>query len=532
MSINFPDNPSIGDEYISGDETFVWIGVKWASKKDAIEPIDEIRAPSITSPTEGSTISNLTPEISGSTFAAVYSIDTRDYRQFQVDVAAGDFTSPVIDEQANTDSYTVVATLNADANYKVRVRDVATTGTKSPWSEVVSFATPNITVNAPTLTVEGAPSSVLESPELTASAFSTTPADGDTHAATDWEVRKTSDNSLVYSALNDTSNLLSITVPAGNLVANTEYLFRTRHIGTIFGAGTYAEVMATTVDNFDITPLLATAHFTSPFITIYNQEIDTFTKLADPATLPPAAGSGVAFSSDDIYMAVTHISSPFITIYKRSGDTFTKLADPATLPTGNGNGVAFSSDDTYMAVVHDSSRYITIYKRSEDTFTKLADPATLPANRGWAVAFSSDDTYMAIGHTTSPFITIYKRSGDTFTKLANPAILPTGISRGVAFSSDDTYMAVGHATSPFITIYKRSGDTFTKLADPATLPTGNSWFVAFSSDDTYMAVAHDSPPYTTIYKRSEDIFTKLADPVTPPTGNSRGVAFSNTGFPQ
>ena len=42
----------------------------------------------------------------------------------------------------------------------------------------------------------------------------------------------------------------------------------------------------------------------------------------------------VAFSSDDTYMAVAHQNSPFITIYKRSGDTFTKLADPATLPTG------------------------------------------------------------------------------------------------------------------------------------------------------------------------------------------------------
>jgi lipopolysaccharide export system protein LptC len=76
-------------------------------------------------------------------------------------------------------------------------------------------------------------------------------------------------------------------------------------------------------------------------------------------------------------MAVAHFTSPFITIYKRSGDTFTKLANPATLPASTGNGVAFSSDDTYMAVAHSTSPFITIYKRSGDTFTKLADPATL-----------------------------------------------------------------------------------------------------------------------------------------------------------
>jgi hypothetical protein len=88
-------------------------------------------------------------------------------------------------------------------------------------------------------------------------------------------------------------------------------------------------------------------------------------------------------------MAVAHPTSPFITIYKRSGDTFTKLADPATLPTGTGVSVAFSSDDTYMAVAHVNSPFITIYKRSGDTFTKLADPATLPASTGNGVAFSN-----------------------------------------------------------------------------------------------------------------------------------------------
>jgi hypothetical protein len=135
---------------------------------------------------------------------------------------------------------------------------------------------------------------------------------------------------LCYSSLNDSVNLLSIVVPAGNLEVDTQYLFRARHIGTLYGAGPFAEVTATTQAQFDIVPLLAVAH-TSPFVTIYDQEIDTFTKLADPATLPAGTGVGVAFSSDDTYMAVAHSTSPFITIYKRSGDTFTKLADPATL---------------------------------------------------------------------------------------------------------------------------------------------------------------------------------------------------------
>jgi hypothetical protein len=152
-------------------------------------------------------------------------------------------------------------------------------------------------------------------------------------------------------------------------------------------------------------------------------------------------------------MAVGHDTSPYITVYKRDGDTFTKLPNPASLPTGNGQSVAFSSDATYMAVAHGTSPYVTVYKRDGDTFTKLPNPASLPTGIGYGVAFSSDTTYMAVGHDTSPYIAVYKRDGDTFTKLPNPTSLPASTGRGVAFSSDDTYMAVAHVSSPYITIY-------------------------------------------------------------------------------
>jgi hypothetical protein len=494
--------------------------------------IAEIRQPVITSPTAGQTNVDPAPTIAGSPYAAMYSSDARAHRLFQIDLASGDFSTPVVSEQVNADTFTVASNLAFDTSHKVRIKDVSVTGAESDFSDVVAFQTANLVVNQPTLDVEGEPTEVPETPTLTTGAFATTPAGEDTHAATDWEVRQTSDDSVVFSSLNNTTDLLTIVVPSGFLTANTQYKFRARHIGTALGAGPYVEVTATTLAEFDLVPLLAVGHDLTPFITIYNQEIDTFTKLADPADLPTDAGLGVAFSSDDTYMAVAHDLTPFITIYKRSGDTFTKLANPAALPTGTGIGIAFSSDDTYMAVGHSLTPFITIYKRSGDTFTKLANPAALPTGTGRSIAFSSDDTYMAVAHDLTPFITIYKRSGDTFTKLADPAALPTGTGRSIAFSSDDTYMAVGHSLTPFITIYKRSGDTFTKLADPAALPTGTGLGIAFSSDDTYMAVGHVGTPFITVYKRSGDTFTKLADPAALPTGIVRGVAFSNTGFPQ
>ncbi len=135
-------------------------------------------------------------------------------------------------------------------------------------------------------------------------------------------------------------------------------------------------------------------------------------------------------------------------------DVPNKLTDPSDLPASHGYGVAFSSDETYLAVAYFITPFITIYKRSGDTFTKLTDPAALPASTGRGTAFSADGVCLAVAHSTTPFVTIYKRSGDTFTKLTDPAALPASTGRGTAFSSDGTYLAVAHDTSPFITIYK------------------------------------------------------------------------------
>jgi 6-phosphogluconolactonase (cycloisomerase 2 family) len=537
---------------------------------------NDIRKPFPLSPLDGATGVLPTLTLEASEYAPSVSIDARLYRRFELSLASDPtFTSPIFTSEVNADTVAVTPDLDLEASYVWRCKDVSARS-ESLWMDTQGFTVTGSFVVAPTLTVEGSPNDVPEAPTLTTSAFTTVPAGEDTHLNTDWQVLE--GETVIFESLADDVNLLSITVPAGNLDPDTTYTFRARHRGTDFGVSAFAEVTATTLETFDITPLLAVAHSNSPNVTIYNQEIDTFTKLADPATLPASWGLGVAFSNNDAYMAVVHFGSPFVTIYKRSGETFTKLSDPATIPTDTGRGVAFSSDDTYMAVAHSTSPFITIYKRSGDTFTKLANPSSLPGSTANSVAFSSDDTYMAVAYESSPFINIYKRSGDTFTKLPNPATLPAGGGNGlafsndttylamsldttpplivykrsgdtftkltdppdltpgrgrsVAFSSDATYMVLGHQTSPFISIYKRSGDTFTKLPNPATLPTNDGRGVDFSSDDLYLAVAHTTSPFITIYKRSGDTFTKLANPSSLPAGDGNGVAFSNTGFPQ
>jgi 6-phosphogluconolactonase (cycloisomerase 2 family) len=284
--------------------------------------------------------------------------------------------------------------------------------------------------------------------------------------------------------------------------------------------------------------LMAIAHATSPYVSIYSISGTTFTKLSDPSTLPPAEAFGVAFSPDGAFLAVGHNTSPRITIYSISGTgaaaTFTKLSDPVSLPSGQPGGVAFSPDSSLLSVVHNTSPYCTVYSISGTIFTKLtggdtsefANSADLPASTGNGVAFNETGRFMAVAHTTSPFVSIYSINGTTFTKLSNPGTLPASTGNGVAFSRDGLHMAVAHETTPFVTIYSISGTTFTKLSNPSTLPDGNGKAVAFSSDNQFLAVAHATTQYLTLYRYVSGVWTKQSDPGTLPDGDSYGIAFS------
>ena len=117
----------------------------------------------------------------------------------------------------------------------------------SEWSEPISFTTPNVYINTPTLTVEGAPNDIGEKPVLTSGAFSVFNGT-DTHKSTDWVIEQS--GTVVWSSMGDTTNKLSITVPAGYLVESTEYTFKVRHNGATYGSSAYVSVTGTTKSAF------------------------------------------------------------------------------------------------------------------------------------------------------------------------------------------------------------------------------------------------------------------------------------------
>jgi hypothetical protein len=210
-----------------------------------------IRTPTAIYPLTGGDTVPPTGPLTASAYAPLYSADLRDYREFQVTTNADTtFATPVFTVNVNADSTNISPALTVTTAYRWRCRDVALSGAVSDWMTVQTFTTKGLSVVTPTITVEGGPSTVGRSPLLTGSAYQTTPDPSATHLSTNWEVRKTSDNSLVFSSYNDTVNLTTIRVPYTALAVSTSYAFRAQYNSTIYGSSAYGSTTATTTSTF------------------------------------------------------------------------------------------------------------------------------------------------------------------------------------------------------------------------------------------------------------------------------------------
>ncbi len=205
-----------------------------------------ITKPSITSPTDGVTDFNGVITSSAYAVADTYNGNhTGAVWQFATDA---DFTNIILEStEGNLVSITPVLGLPLTTVY-VRVKYISEIYA-SQWSDVISFVTPNVYVSAPTLTVEGTPSSVGQTPLMTTSAFNVING-SDTHGSTTWRVINANTSAPVWESVNDTTNKLSIRVPAGVLQTGTSYRFIATHNGDTYGSSAAAEVTGTTLTSF------------------------------------------------------------------------------------------------------------------------------------------------------------------------------------------------------------------------------------------------------------------------------------------
>jgi sugar lactone lactonase YvrE len=155
------------------------------------------------------------------------------------------------------------------------------------------------------------------------------------------------------------------------------------------------------------------ASFTRTTTAVTNESLTIGTAVAGSA-------NGVATTSDGTVVAVAHATSPYVSVYTRSGTTLTKVTNPATLPAATGNVVAWNRANTRLVVGTDSN--FKVYNWNGTTLTALSDPATLPGGRIRGVAWNYDGSvlYVQLANSdtsTGPGIYIYSVNGDTLTLL-------------------------------------------------------------------------------------------------------------------
>ena len=294
-----------------------------------------------------------------------------------------DFTN-IIDSYEGSDNLTSWSPVIGLPLTKVYVRTKQVSDShRSEYSNVISFTTPDIYVTAPTLTVEGSPSSVTLTPILSGSAFNAFNGT-DTHLSSDWRILKASDNSVVWESLNDTVNLLSI-VPS-QLPKNTDLIFMVRYNGAVYGSSDWSEVTAKTLNIYVKNPTLVVAG--SPASV-------TLTPLLTGSTFEIVNGTDTHISSD--WRVVR--SANGTVVWESLGDTV-NLTSISTAQLPKNTNLVFKV--RYNSSIYGSSNWVEVNAKTLDIYVQ--DPVLTVAGAPNSLTLSpalSTSAFVVVNGTAS-----------------------------------------------------------------------------------------------------------------------------------
>ncbi len=211
----------------------------WSDANGRYQPGDvdlpAIETPSITSPSDGATGTSLTPTIQ---FSNYYSLYGKSQQALQVIIATdSDFTTVVHDETLGAVSeWEVDSSLDTETQHWVKGRYQDDDDVWGEYTTTISFTTADIYIDQPTNSSPAdSATDIGETPTLSADAFNCVNG-SDSHASSDWEIYSDASlETLVWSSYDDTENLESITVPAGELSESGTFYWHCRYNGTTYG---------------------------------------------------------------------------------------------------------------------------------------------------------------------------------------------------------------------------------------------------------------------------------------------------------
>ena len=483
-----------------------------------------IRAPDLISPIDGEVDVVAAAELTASEYAPVYSVDDRDYREFQVDTAGGDFSDPIRTTQVDADSWVVDPALDTDKGYVWRCRDVSVRGDVSAWSDAEGFTTGNIFIDQPAITApEDNATDIPETPTLESSAFSVT-GGSDTHVASYWRVFQGSTE--VWASGRTTGNLTSIQVPAGVLEdGQTVYTAQVRHEGDDLGVSSWSDVSTfTTQESF---VQIETPSITAP--------LEGETDVDETPTFESSAFS-VINGSDTHVASFWEVYDSSDSLVWSSGRTMTNRTS-ITIPAGEledgettykvrvrheGQSLGVSEwSDTVSFVTQDS--FGVLFSGSNDETIRKIDPSDMTqtgifeghsGNSVRSLAFGSDGF-------------LYSGANDSTVRKIDPSDMT---QVGIFEEHSDNVRSLAFGSDGFL--YSGANDTTVSKIDPSDM----TQVGIFEGSAILFSFAFGSDGF--LYSASDDSTVRKIDPSDMTqvgifeghSGGVRTLAFGADGF--
>jgi WD40 repeat protein len=228
---------------------------------------------------------------------------------------------------------------------------------------------------------------------------------------------------------------------------------------------------------------------TTPYIGGYFLDRNTMTgtAFANPGTLPTGAGQCIAVHPSGMFVGVGHATSPFMSHYPVlltgiSGAAYgTKITDPATLPAAAVSCMAWSPQGDYLAVGSPSSPFIQVYPFTITGTTGAfgavcANPSSLPstgpaATSSKAIGWRPQGDYIAMADGSTLYVVPFNRTSGAFgTRITAAA---SGTIVGLRWSPCGTYiyLATNSGASNAVQIVDFSAFTLssiTSVSSPAS----------------------------------------------------------------